>query len=223
MTPALVVVVKSIKSAVAKEGSVRKLFYILCLGLFLTACEETRFEGELTVDRDIAVKEGRKNQAITAGTYQAVAKVQSKKIELELREGDRLQKVRLKTRRKLDVPENGSFEISARELRQGFGLSGEVRTVRTKSSVLATERQVCTVHNDPCPPPDFPRPPGGGRLEDTVACGPTTGWQEVDYYPIHVERDIEVSFVSSKGDSLGEYQGAGTSLEKDIVRVGPCW
>lgn len=208
---------------------IKKLFIISNL-LLLAACDP--FEGVISVKQPMTVKSSEKtpgcnpgedpwgcnqivNVTVPAGDHSAKLDFVSRdQIQLNLKVNGKKKQLNLDLPKKLNVPDNGAWEISAANLGQEFGAQGNSATQVTDSDTYrgwescTYQRQevVCT--------------PQGCHTEYRTVYGQ----QQVEYFERRTNQQITVNFVkANQSATLAEFNGQRAFAEKIYRYRGQCY
>ncbi len=207
---------------------IKKLFIISNL-LLLAACDP--FEGVISVKQQMIVKSSENsagcnpgdgswcdkivNVTIPVGDHSAKLDFASRnQIQLKLKINGKKMQINLDLPKKLNVPDNGNWEITATDLGQDFGALGNSVTQVTESGTYRgyescnyqRSEVVCT--------------PRGCYSEWRTVYGQ----QQVEYFERRTNQQIEVNFVKETQSAiLAEFKGQKASVEKIYRYRGQCY
>lgn len=207
---------------------------LVLVSLFgLTACDP--FEGLLSVKQPMVVKSTEKqpgcspdnsfgcdqivNVTIPVGDYTAKLEFNSKtEIQIQIKINGKKKTLTLDLPKKLNIPDNGPFSVSAQDLGQDFGAQGNTQTAVSDSQTYRgwdhctyqRPEQVC-----------YPVPNGG------VSCHTewrtVNGQQQVEYFDRNTKQDLAVNFVNAQNALLSGFGGNRTSSERIYTYRGQCF
>ena len=207
---------------------IKKLFIVSSL-LLLAACDP--FEGVILVKQPMTVKSSEKtpgcspddpwscnqivNVAVPVGDHSAKLDFVSRdQIQLNLKINGKKMQLNLDLPKKLNVPDNGNWEITSGDLGQDFGAQGNSATQVTDSDTYRGWES-CTYQ----------------RSE--VVCGPqgchteyrtVYGQQQVEYFERRTNQQIAVNFVKpAQSAILAEFTGQRNFAEKIYRYRGQCY
>lgn len=207
---------------------IKKLFIVSSL-LLLAACDP--FEGVISVKQQMTVKSSEQtpgcnpddswgcdqivNVTVPAGDHNAKLDFVSRdQIQLTLKINGKKKQLNLDLPKKLKVPDNGAWEITATDLGQDFGALGNSATQVTDSDTYRGYES-CTYQ----------------RSE--VICGPQgchTEWrtvygqQQVEYFERRTNQQIAVNFVKApQSVILAEFKGQRNFAERIYRYKGQCY
>lgn len=205
-----------------------KKVILLASLLALSACDP--FEGVISVKQDMTIKSTEKspgcspedswncdqivNVRIPVGDHSGKMDfVGRDQIQLTLKINGKKKYLNLDLPKKLNIPNNGNFEIPAADLGQDFGAQGGAAT-QVIDSEMRTGRESCSYQ----------------RQE--VVCGPqgchtewrtVWGYQYVEYFDRRTDQQINVNFVSQQNSLLATYNGQRNSNERIYRYKGQCY
>ena len=206
----------------------KKLFIISNL-LLLAACDP--FEGVLSVKQQMIIQSSEKspgcspddqwgcnqivNVTVPVGDHSAKLEFVSRdQIQLNLKINGNKKQLNLDLPKKLNIPDNGAFDVSAKDLGQNFAARGDANTVVVDSQVQRGWDQ-CTYQ----------------RSE--VVCGPQgchTEWrtvygqQQVEYFERRTNQKISVNFINEQTTGLlSNFSGERNFSEKIYTYRGQCY
>lgn len=193
-----------------------KKLIILANLLLLTACDP--FEGVLSVKYPFMVK-GKKSIVIPVGDQNAKLEMDGdKQIEITTNINGKKTKIELNLPKKLKLPNNGTFTLSAQELGQDFSSAGNVQT-STSDSDLQTGYESCTYERreTQC----YPSGNGGVVCRDYWRT--VYGRRQAEFIDRTTEQQLAVNFLHANGGLLASYSGARHSVERLYRYQGQCW
>ncbi|MEQ1722702.1 MAG: hypothetical protein ABL930_05970 [Pseudobdellovibrio sp.] len=210
-----------------------KNILVLVSLLGLTACDP--FEGVLSVKQPMNVKSTEKqpgcspdnsfgcdqivNVTVPVGDVGAKLEFSGKtQIQINLKINGKKRTLTLDLPKKLNVPDNGTFVVSAQDLGQDFAAQGNAQTVRTDSQVYRgwdsctyqRQEQVC-----------YPAPNGGVTCH--IEWRNVNGQQQVEYFNRDTKQDISVNFVSAQNSLISNFSGNRASSERIYTYRGQCF
>ncbi|AGH95172.1 hypothetical protein [Pseudobdellovibrio exovorus] len=193
----------------------KKLFVLANL-LLLTACDP--FEGNLSVKYAFLVK-GKANAVVAAGDHSAKLDFDGKKkITINLKQNGKKQKIELNLNNKLNLPNNGSFELTAADLGgQDFSSRGTVQT-QTRDSELRREYESCSYQRREhvCYP-----------TKNGVVCRDeyrtVYGRRPVEFIDRTTYQQLAVNFIHANGALLADFNGDKQSTERLYRYQGHCF
>lgn len=209
----------------------KRLFIISSL-LFLTACDP--FEGIISVKQAMSVKSTEKspwcspddpmacdqivNVAVPVGDYGAKLEFVSRdQIQINLKINGKKKQLNLDLPKKLNVPNNGTFEISAADLGQNFSAQGGAATNITDSEIR-TGYESCTYQRREtvCYP-----------VNNQVVCREELrtvyGQQYVEYFDRRTDQRINMNFIDSQNALLADFNGQRSSTERIYRYKAQCF
>lgn len=180
-----------------------KFFGFLTLSLFLVSCD--RIEGTLKLDEQVSLTNTKGvKKTISVDTYNADLKLKSKKsITLRL-SNDSDEKFEFKIPGGRQIPNNGSFSFTSKEVGQPVDLEGTVKTIVTRSDTFSTwETCQYTEYQTVCH-----SGPNGQPICTSVPVQ-RTGQEFVRYYNETIEKDVLLAIknpgsVIIAGDFVGD-------------------
>ncbi len=192
---------------------------ILAALLLLAACDH--FEGTISVKQPLTVKSTESstgcssdsswgcdqivNVTIPIGDHSGKMHfIGRDQIQLKLKINGKKKQLDLVLPKKLNIPSNGTFVISAADLGQDFGAQGG-STTSTVNSELRTGYESCT----------YQRP----ELEWRTVFGR----QYVEYFDRRTDQQININFVSSQNLLLATYGGQKSSNERIYRHKAECF
>lgn len=194
----------------------KKLFVLANL-LLLTACDP--FEGNLSVKYAFLVK-GKSNAVVAAGDHSAKLDFDGKKkITINLKQAGKKQKIELNLNSKLNLPNNGSFELTAADMGgQDFSSRGTVQT-QTRDSGIRTDYESCTYQRREhyC----YPVNNGGVVCRDEYRT--VHGRRHVEFIDRTTDQQLQVNFIHSNGALLATFNGDKHSTERLYRYQGQCF
>ncbi|MES2854734.1 MAG: hypothetical protein V4692_02670 [Bdellovibrionota bacterium] len=201
-----------------------KVLAVATAALALSACDE--IGGTLSVSKPIVLKlKKEKTLTLAPGSYKTSIEVDSKdrQIEVEVKVGEKKQKTKIVIPGSKPLPtRNGSLEMSAQELGQAFGLSGEVQTdVDYSSPTRAVESCTYTIQRRECETVIHP----DGRRERVcrIRDVSVSGRQNVEYHHQYTTVTAQMRFLNaSSGKIDAQFDGSEHSSSKIYDYVGEC-
>lgn len=191
----------------------KKLFIVLNL-LILSACDP--FEGVILVKQQMVVKSNMMEDVIVpVGDYGAQLEFISRdQIRLNLKINGKKKELNLYLPKKLNLPDNGAFTVSSKDLGQNFAAQGKSRTVATDSQVQRGWEQ-CTYQRSEV----VCYPQGCYNEWRTVY-----GQQQVEYFDRISNQKISVNFVNEQNASLlSNFSGERNLSERIYTYKGMCY
>ncbi len=189
--------------------------------LLLTACDP--FEGLLTVNQPLSVKNTEKDQVTTVvvpeGQQNAKLEFPAKdQIRITLKINDKKVKLNLQLPKKLSIPDHGSFSIPAKDLGQDFAAQGAADTRVTDSGIMGNYES-CT----------YQRPVTVCHIVNgNKVC--RTEWQTVygrqytEFFDRHTDQQITVNFLNeATNQTLANFNGGRSYTERIIRYKGQCY
>ena len=207
---------------------IKKLFIVSSL-LLLAACDP--FEGVISVKQQIAVKSSEKtpwcspddpggcdqivNVTIPAGDHNAKLDFVSRnQIQLTLKINGKKKQLNLDLPKKLNVPDNGPWEITSADLGQDFGALGNSATQVTDSDTYRGWES-CTYQRS-----EVVCTPQGCHTEYRTVYGQ----QQVEYFERRTNQQIAVNFVKApQSVILAEFKGQRNFAERIYRYKGQCY
>ena len=205
---------------------IKKLFIVSSL-LLLAACDP--FEGVISVNQQMTVKSSEKtpgcnpgddpwcdqivNVTIPAGDHNAKLDFVSRnQIQLNLKINGKKKQLNLDLPKKLNVPDNGPWEITSADLGQDFGAAGNTATQVTDSDTYRGWES-CTYQRS-----EVVCTPQGCHTEYRTVYGQ----QQVEYFERRTNQQIAVNFVKQAA-ILAEFKGQRNFAEKIYRYRGQCY
>jgi hypothetical protein len=183
-----------------------KRLVVLASLLLLTACDP--FEGVLSVKYPFAVK-GDSTVVVQAGDFNAKLEFSSsKKIDITLKVNGKKQNITLNLPKKLNIPDNGPFTVSAADLGQDFSAQG-ANTKTMSDSQMQSGNEQCTYqrHEQVCYP-----------VNNQIVCRDEIrtvyGWRYVEYFDRTTTQNLNVNFIHANGATLANFNGQKSSVER---------
>ena len=209
---------------------IKKLFIISNL-LLLAACDP--FEGVISVKQQMIVKSSENsagcnpgdgswcdqivNVTIPVGDHSAKLDFASRnQIQLKLKINGKKMQINLDLPKKLNVPDNGNWEITAADLGQDFSAQGNSVTQVTESGTYRGYES-CNYQRQEyiC----YPQPQGCHYEYRTVY-----GQQQVEYFERRTNQQMSVNFVApAQSAILAEFTGQRNFAEKIYRYRGQCY
>lgn len=206
---------------------IKKLFIIANL-LLLAACDP--FEGVISVKQPMNVKSSEKspgcspdsdpwgcnqivNVVIPTGDHSAKLDFVSRdQIQLNLKVNGKKKQLNLDLPKKLNVPDNGPFSISAADLGQDFSADGQANTMVTDSEIQRGWDQ-CTYQRN-----EVVCTPQGCHTEWRTVYGQ----QQVEFFNRNTDQKITVNFVAAAAQ-LSSFNGQRVFSERIYTYRGQCY
>lgn len=192
---------------------------LLLLGslLALTSCDP--FEGVLSVKYPFQIKTKDKTMTLAAADYSAKLKMDGKKqIELSVKSNGKTHKIEIDLPKKLKLPDNGSFAVTAADLGQEFSADGATQTT-VRDSELRSGYEQCSYQRREhvC----YPTNNGGVICRDEYRT--VYGRQFVEYFDRTTWQNLNVNFIHANGAVLSNFNGQKTSTERFYRHQGQCY
>lgn len=215
-------------------GKMLKKLLVLVSLFGLTACDP--FEGLLSVKQPMVVKSTEKtpgcspdsdpwgctqivNVTVPAGDYTAKLEFNSKtEIQIQMKINGKKKTLTLDLPKKLNIPNNGPFSVSAQDLGQDFGAQGNAQTAVSDSQTYRGWDH-CTYQR----PEQVCYPTGNGGVTCHTEWRTVNGQQQVEYFDRNTKQDLSVSFVNSQNALLSNFGGNRTSSERIYTYRGQCF
>lgn len=192
---------------------------LLLLGsvLALTSCDP--FEGQLSVKYPFQIKSEDKTMTLAAGDYSAKLKMDGKKqIELSVKSNGKTHKIEIDLPKKLNLPDNGDFAVSAADLGQSFSAAGTAQTTASDSELRSGYEQCSYQRREHvC----YPTNNGGVICRDEYRT--VYGRQFVEYFDRTTLRNLNVNFIHANGALLSNFTGQRSSVERFYRHQGQCY
>ncbi len=196
--------------------------------LLLASCDP--FEGVISVKQSITVKSTESspgcspdsswecdqivNVTIPVGDHGGKMEfVGRDQIQLKLKINGKKKQLNLVLAKKLNIPSNGTFVISAADMAQDFGVQGD-STTSTRDSELRSGYEGCTYQR-----PETVCTPQGCYTEWRTV----HGQQYVEYFDRRTDQQINVNFVSAQNSLLATYGGQRSSNERIYRYKAQCF
>lgn len=193
----------------------KKLFIISSL-LFLSACDTSFFEGVISVKQQMLVKSNMmENVTVPVGDYGAKLEFISRdQIRLNLIINGKNKQLNLYLPKKLNLPDNGPFAVSSKDLGQDFGAQGESNTVVTDTQIQRGWEH-CTYQRS-----EVVCYPQGCYTEWRTVYGQ----QQVEFFDRVSNQKISVNFINEQNASLlSNFGGERNFSERIYTYKGMCY
>lgn len=192
----------------------KKLFIVLNL-LLLSACD-TFFDGIISVKQQMVLKSNMmENVTMPMGDHNAKLEFISRdQIRLDIIINGKKKLLNLYLPKKLNLPENGVFEVSSKDLGQDFAASGVSNTVVADSQIQRGWDQ-CTYQRS-----EVVCYPQGCHTEWRTVYGQ----QQVEFFDRRTNQKISVNFINEQNASLlSNYSGERSFSERIYTYKGMCY
>ena len=198
----------------------KKMMFAATVLMFLTACDP--FEGVLSVKESFVVKstdnDSVEKVTLPAGDLNAKFEFTSKtSMEITTKINNKKKTLKLVFPKKLSLPENGDFTITAADLGQDFGAAGKT-TQALSTGPMQSGYQSCNYQRreTQC----WTDPKGHTTCQDTWVTVP--GQQMTQYHDDTTHQTVYVAFVNG-GKTLGELNGARDLVNRVYTFQGQCF
>ena len=205
----------------------KKLFIISNL-LILSACDP--FEGLLSVKQAFTVKSSEKtpgcspdqswgcdqiiNVTVPVGDVSAKLEFASNtQLQINLKINGKKKQLNLDLPKKLNIPANGDFAVSAQDLGQDFGAQGVTNQLITDSE-MRTGYEQCTYQR-----PETICTPQGCHTEYRTVYGQ----QWVEYFDRQTNEKLNVNFVAPSNAVLANFSGERNFSDRIYRFKGQCY
>ena len=202
----------------------KHLTLIMLVAFSVIGCRE--IPGELTVTQAIDIEyKGDVEMRLSPAVYYSKVKInqnrRSTKVTLRVEdENGNKQKLKFKTRDRIDIPANGDFSISPVQSRLNVWIGGSVETTEEYMG-RQRERQQCTYeeHYKVCRVVDTPYGPVERCWWETIT---RSGWKDVEYDLYKYSQYVNMELADESQVKFGDFTGSDTWQETRNVFEGRC-
>jgi len=187
----------------------KKLLVAAC-ALFIVGCED--MGGTFDVQKAFQANTEDGAKTIASGTYDTSLNFKKREVIVTLKTKEVAAKFSIQIPKGTQIPDNGSFALTAAQAGQPFDIAGTNKAVEShtdeRSEVTSCEY---TRYENYCTPQGcFTRP--------VTVWGQQTTW----YYLSTVNRDMSLNIIAS-GATAAHFTGASSYTTKVITHQTQCW
>lgn len=193
--------------------------------LLLAACDPVEFAGVISVKQPMVIKSTESqpgcnpsdsircrkvvNVSVPVGDHKGKMNlVGRKQIQLKLTINDKKRSLNLVLPKKLEVPDNGAFEISAADLGQDFGAQGNAAT-KVADSETRKDYETCTYERR-----ETVCTPSGHQVVCRDELRTVYGRQLVEFFDRRTDQQVSINFFSAQNSLLANYNGQRNTAER---------
>ncbi len=195
------------------------LIALIGVSLSMTACKTT-FSGVLDAKEELSLNVKKKVVKVEAGQKNASLHINSKTdatLEIHLAGNNNNIKATFKIPTQ-EIPENGTFKVSAATLKQAYDAEGEMKTdvrdTEIRDGLEFCQRRVYA--GSDCYTDDK------GRIHCHPVYEYVTGERYVEYFDRITTRDLKLELIKDSRVAA-EFTGANESSQRIYTRVGACY